>query len=83
MTKACAELVGQLCRLRLIWVSFHQRKNPVDGFYIRMEWLKSCSSIAEDGILRKDTSIGEFKTLFMFFLQEEICLGVSNVSSLK
>lgn len=32
MTKACAELVGRLCRPHWIWVSFLQKKNPIDSF---------------------------------------------------
>lgn len=32
MTKACAELVGRLCRLHWIWVSFLQKKNSIASF---------------------------------------------------
>ena len=43
-------------------MSFLQKKNPIDSLHIHMAWLESCSSLAENGLLGKDSNIGEFKT---------------------
>lgn len=43
-------------------MSFLQKENPIGSSHTRVEWLESCSSLAENGLLGKDSSIGEFKT---------------------
>ena len=42
-------------------MSFFEKKSPADSFHIYVEWLESCSSLAENGVLGKGGNIGEFK----------------------
>lgn len=36
-------------------------EEPIGSFYIDIEWVECCSSVSENGLFRKDPSIGELK----------------------